>query len=82
MTTGFAKDFLPRIIEIAEEDDELPVRLAAISALSTILTKEALEALRNLMHDRVTDVRDAVAIAVKDWAAAYRAMATPPANSP
>ena len=76
--TGYAKDFLRRIIEIAEEDDEMSVRLAAISALSTIMAKEALEALKNLMHDRVTDVRDAVEIAVKDWATAYRAMTTPP----
>ena len=73
MVTGYAKEFLPRIIEIAEEDDEMPVRLAAISALSTVLVKEALETLNKLMGDRSTDVREAVEIAVKTWAAAYRA---------
>jgi len=75
--TGYAKDFLNRIIEIAEEDDELPVRLAAISALSTILAKEALQTLKNLTNDRVTDIREAVEIAVNAWATAYRASMSP-----
>ena len=70
--TGYAKEFLPRIIEIAEQDDEVSVRLAAISALSTILMKDALETLKYLMGDRSTDIRDAVEKAVKAWAVAYR----------
>ena len=70
--TGYAKEFLPRIIEIAEEDDEAAVRLAAIGALGTVLEKEALETLKNLSGDRSTDIRDAVEIAVKEWATAYR----------
>jgi len=73
MVTGYAKDFLPRIIAIAECDDEMPVRLAAISALSTILVKDALTTLSNLKSDRSTDIRDAVERAVKDWASAYHA---------
>ena len=73
MVTGYGKEFLPTIIEIAEQDSETSVRLAAISALSTILVKEALETLKNLQGDRITDIRDAVEIAVRDWAAAYHA---------
>jgi len=73
MVTGYAKDFMLRIIDIAEHDDELSVRLAAISALSTILVKDALTTLKNLMGDRSTDIRDAVELAVKSWAAAYHA---------
>jgi hypothetical protein len=73
MVTGYAKEFMPRIIDIAERDDELSVRLAAISALSTILVKEALTTLKHLSGDRSTDIRDAVELAVKDWAAAYHA---------
>ena len=73
MVTGFAKEFLPRIIDIAENDDEMSVRLAAIAALSTILVKDALTTLSNLKGDRSTDIRDAVELAVKDWAAAYHA---------
>jgi len=71
--TNYAKEFLPRIIEIAERDDEMPVRLSAISALSTVLVKEALESLKRLMGDRSTDIRDAVELAVQAWATAYRA---------
>jgi HEAT repeat protein len=79
MVTGYAKEFLPQIIEIAERDDEMSVRLSAIAALSTVLVKEALATLKNLTTDRSTDIRDAVDIAVKDWAAAYRvATAEPP----
>jgi hypothetical protein len=71
--TGYAKEFLPRIIEIAEQDDETSVRVAAILALSTILVKEALETLSRLKNDRTTDIRDAVELAINTWAAAYRA---------
>ena len=78
MVTGYGKDFLPRLIEIAEEDDEMSVRLSAISALSTILVKEALETLQHLMGDRSTDIRDAVEMAVKAWATAYRAATAEP----
>jgi len=82
MVTGYAKDFLLRIIDIAEHDDEISVRLAAISALSTILVKEALATLKNLTSDRSTDIRGAVEIAVQTWAAAYRAaMGEPQAAS-
>jgi len=73
MVTGYAKDFLPRIMEIAEHDDEMPVRLAAIGALATILVKDALATLKSLTGDRSTDIRDAVEIAIKDWATAYHA---------
>ena len=73
MVTNYAKDFLPRIIEIAETDDEMSVRLAAIAALSTVLVKEALETLKQLSNDRSTDIRDAVEMAVKSWATAYHA---------
>jgi hypothetical protein len=81
MVTGYTKDFLPRIIEIAEQDDERSVRLAAISALSTVLVKEALETLKKLSGDRFSDIRDAVEIAVQNWATAYRAAATPPPSA-
>jgi len=74
MVTGYAKDFVNRIIDIAERDDEMAVRLAAISALSTILVKEALTTLKGLMTDRSTDIREAVEHAIRDWAAAYHAV--------
>ena len=73
MVTSYATEFLPRIMEIANYDDELQVRLAAISALSTVLVKDALETLSNLKGDRSTDIRDAVEMAINAWATAYRA---------
>ena len=73
MATGYTQEFLPHIIDIAEHDDEMPVRLAAISALSTALAKNALATLQHLSNDRSTDIRNAVETAVKRWAAAYRA---------
>jgi len=51
----------------------MSVRLAAISALSTVLAKEALETLKRLTGDRSTDIREAVEKAVTAWAAAYHA---------
>ena len=77
MATGYAKDFLHRIIAIAETDDEMPVRLAAISALSSVLVKESLETLNGLSNDRATDIRDAVKIAIQTWATGYRAAQKP-----
>ena len=74
MYTDYAKEFLPRIIEIATIDDEMSVRLPAIAALSTVLVKDALATLKNLENDRSTDIRDAVRIAVQNWAAAYHAI--------
>jgi hypothetical protein len=73
MYTDYTKEFLPLIIEIARDDDEMSVRLSAIGALSTVLVKDALAALKSIENDRSTDIRDAVKIAVQNWAAAYHA---------
>ena len=73
MVTGYTREFLPHIIDIAEYDGETAVRLAAISALSTILLKDALESLKKLMGDKSSAIRDAAETAVQSWAAAYRA---------
>ena len=73
MYTDYTREFLPQIIDIAR-DDEMSVRLAAIAALSTVLVKDALAALKSIENDRSTDIRDAVRIAVQNWAAAYHAM--------
>jgi hypothetical protein len=42
------------------------------------LVKEALETLKRLSGDRSTDIRDAVEIAVKSWAAAFHAVKPEP----
>ncbi len=71
--TGYALDFAPRIIEMAETDDETNVRIAAIAALGSILTKEAIEAIKFLINDRSMDIRDAASSALREWMAAYQA---------
>ena len=71
--TGYATDFTERIIEIAETDDETNVRIAAITALGTILTKEAIETIKFLINDRSMDIRDAATAALKEWMLAYQA---------
>ncbi len=71
--TGYAVQFASRIIEIAEVDDETNVRIAAIAALGSILTKEAIETIKYLINDRSMDIRDAAASALKEWMATYQA---------
>ena len=73
MYTNYTNEFFPRILEIAW-DDEMSVRLPAIAALSTVLVKDALVALKNMENDHSTDIRDAVRMAIQNWAAAYHAM--------
>ncbi|MDR3182267.1 MAG: hypothetical protein LBT89_04980 [Planctomycetaceae bacterium] len=78
--TGYGKEFAAHVIRIAEEDSERQCRYAAITALESVMTKEALETLQRLMTDRATDIRDAAELAVKNWAAAYRAKQQAAAN--
>lgn len=71
-TTGYASDFTDRLIEIAETDDETHVRIGAIGALGTILSKEAIEVIKYLINDRSMDIRMAATVALKEWVAAYQ----------
>ncbi|MDR3198646.1 MAG: HEAT repeat domain-containing protein [Planctomycetaceae bacterium] len=74
--TGLSSQFIKRLIELAETDDEANVRCAAISALSAILTKESIETLKHLMNDKSMIVRDAAVAAVKRWMTDYQAAST------
>jgi hypothetical protein len=71
--TGYAKEFADHIMKLAEEDSERQVRYAAIEALGGLMTKDSLEAIKRLMTDRATDIRDAAEQSFKRWAEAYRA---------
>jgi hypothetical protein len=71
--TGYAKDFEQQIIEIAETDAEGQVRIAAITALGTILTRGAVETIKFLTNDRSMDIRDAATAALRNWMVAYQA---------
>ncbi|MDR0521847.1 MAG: hypothetical protein LBH00_08370 [Planctomycetaceae bacterium] len=76
--TGYAKEFLAKIIKLAEEDDETSVRTTAINFLGMILEKQALETLLRLKTDRSMDVRETAERASNSWAAAWRAKSTTP----
>ena len=73
MFTNYAKEFLPQILDIAATDNEMSVRLPAIEVLSTVLVKDALAALKSMENDRSTNIREAVRVAIQNWAAAYHA---------
>jgi HEAT repeat protein len=64
---------MKRIIEIAETDDEINVRCAALSALSTLLTKESVETIKHLVDDKSMVIRNAASAALKRWMADYQA---------
>ncbi|MCL2743117.1 MAG: hypothetical protein FWE67_04630 [Planctomycetaceae bacterium] len=71
--TGFAEMFKDRIIEIADKDDETNVRIAALQALSTIITREALDVIKAFLNDRTIDIRDAANVALRNWMETYQA---------
>ncbi len=71
--TNCASLFEGRILDIALYDDEAQVRCAAILALGTILTKDAVETIRSLIDDRSTTIRDAARDALREWMTAYQA---------
>ena len=71
--TGHAPDVEARLIEIALDDDDSNVRIAAIKALSEVLTKTSVEYLKVFMNDQSMNIRDAAALAMKDWMANYQA---------
>lgn len=71
--TGLSAQFIKRLIELAETDDEVNVRCAALSALSTLLTKESVETIKHLVEDKSMVIRNAASVALKKWMASYQA---------
>lgn len=71
-TTGFANEFEPRILELALDDQETSVRINAISALGTVISKDAVSVLQSLLNDRSMDIRDAATAALKHWMSVYQ----------
>lgn len=70
--TGFATDFTDRLIELVDKDAETSVRVAALSALGTVMTKEAVEVIKAFLEDRSMGIREAAATALKNWLAHYQ----------
>jgi HEAT repeat protein len=73
LATGLSSQFTKRLIELAETDNETNVRCAALSALSTVLTKEAVETIQHQVNDKSMVIRDSAAVALKRWMADYQA---------
>ncbi|MDR2440614.1 MAG: HEAT repeat domain-containing protein [Planctomycetaceae bacterium] len=73
LATGLSTQFIKRLIELAETDNEANVRCAALSALSTILTKEAIETIKHLVNDKSMEIRNAATVALRKWMADYQA---------
>ncbi|MDR3108729.1 MAG: HEAT repeat domain-containing protein [Planctomycetaceae bacterium] len=71
--TGMAYDFQKELYKIAESDDETQPRVAAIRALSEVLTKEAIVILQNAMQDRSPLIREAAKEWSKRWMENYQA---------
>ena len=70
--TGLGEQFANKIIDLALSDNDTNVRVAAINALSQILTVPALETLKNLTADRGMSIRNAATEAMQNWAALYQ----------
>jgi hypothetical protein len=70
---GLSSQFIKRLIELAETDDDINVRCAALSALSTLLTKESVKTIKYLVDDKSMVIRDAASVALKKWMADYQA---------
>ncbi|MDR2344721.1 MAG: HEAT repeat domain-containing protein [Planctomycetaceae bacterium] len=71
--TGYAEKFQELLIEIALHDDDNSTRVAAIHALSTVMTKEAVTLIKSMFSEHSISIRDAAATALRNWMTAYQA---------
>ncbi|MDR2172442.1 MAG: HEAT repeat domain-containing protein [Planctomycetaceae bacterium] len=71
--TGYAERFQERLIEIAIRDDDNSTRVAAIHALSGVLTKDAVKLIKSMLNEHSISIRDAATTALKNWMTAYQA---------
>ena len=70
---GLGKENQDHLIRIIQEDDDMNVRLAGCQALATVLTVEALRALKDATQDRAFALRGAATEAVEKWTVLYKA---------
>jgi hypothetical protein len=69
--TGFADAFQDQLMEIAMRDDDNNTRVAAIHALSVIMTKEAVTLIQSMLNEHSIAIRNAAAAALKNWMNKY-----------
>ncbi|MDR1290475.1 MAG: hypothetical protein LBK06_04665 [Planctomycetaceae bacterium] len=70
--TGYADKFQDRLIEIALRDDDNHTRVAAIHALSVVLTKDAVSLIKSMLNEHSISIRDAASTALKNWMTSYQ----------
>lgn len=68
---GIESEFQASLCRLALEDEETNVRVAACTALSELMTKEAIQTLQEAMHDKTYAIRTAAANAVQHWMSLY-----------
>ncbi|MCL2303856.1 MAG: HEAT repeat domain-containing protein [Planctomycetaceae bacterium] len=68
---GLGKEYQDQLIHVIQTDDDMNVRIAGCEALATVLTVEALRALKDATQDRAFALRSAAAEAVEKWTALY-----------
>ena len=68
---GLGKEKQEVIIQLMQSDDDMNVRLAACQALASVLTVEALRALKDATQDQAFALRGAATEAVEKWTALY-----------
>ena len=68
---GVGKEYQDQLIHIIQTDDDMNVRLAGCEALATVLTVEALRALKEATQDRAFALRSAATEAVEKWTELY-----------
>ncbi|MDR2642662.1 MAG: HEAT repeat domain-containing protein [Planctomycetaceae bacterium] len=71
--TGYADKFQDRLIEIALRDDDNNTRVAAIHALSVVMTKDAVNLIQSMLNEHSISIRDAASTALRNWMTEYQA---------
>ncbi|MDR1485273.1 MAG: HEAT repeat domain-containing protein [Planctomycetaceae bacterium] len=71
--TGYAEKFQDRLIEMALRDDDNNTRVAAIHALSVVMTKDAVNLIQSMLNEHSISIRDAASTALRNWMTAYQA---------
>lgn len=69
---GYGVEYEKKIIALAESDSETAVRVTAFKALSEILTKDVVMALRTATTDKSLAIREASTDALKNWMERYQ----------
>lgn len=68
---GIARKFQDKLCALLENDEETKVRIAVCDTLCTVLSREAIQALKDATRERAFALREAAEIAVQKWMELY-----------